>query len=164
MVRVRGIVFRRFRFCFWVNRDSKSRCELMNLNTNEKVGLTCAKECPVVSRCGMNEPSPAPTQIQSQFGPFPEGPYVTIEKSSKLVTIPRPSVPDYTPDQSTCPHQQSNLKLWHEGTTWGGNIPSVGQNVNVPPFSRILIDQTIIGGCYGTFEFGIDHRYTKRWD
>jgi G8 domain len=78
------------------------------------------------------------------LAPIPSGPYISVDKSSKLVTIPRPPRTGLSQTPLNCPHARSGLKRWHDPNTWGGSIPQQGQNVLIPANSKVLIDQTII--------------------
>jgi hypothetical protein len=80
---------------------------------------------------------------------LPPGPFVTVSTSSELVTIPRPETPNLSSIPSNCPHLDQNLKRWHDKATWpSGQIPSSGDNIQIPRNSRIVIDQTVVLSKY----------------
>jgi G8 domain len=76
--------------------------------------------------------------------PVPAAPYISVDKSSQLVTIPRPPSTDLSIRTSKCPHLTPGLKRWHDPSTWGGSIPARGQQVTIPGSSKVLIDQTVV--------------------
>jgi hypothetical protein len=78
-------------------------------------------------------PTPAPTQ---------EDYLVDAGANTELVQIPQPPQADLTPNtaRSLCPHDDPTLTDW---TTLFGTTFTVGQNINIPAGTRVLISKSI---------------------
>lgn len=78
---------------------------------------------------------------------YPPGPYIQVETSSKVVTIPRPPKPlalTLNIAATNCPHSQVGLKIWRLPNTWPNSIiPLSNADVILPENTKILIDRTI---------------------
>lgn len=87
--------------------------------------------------------SPAPPTTSINPSSYGSGPFVTLETSSELVTIPRPPQPA-SQAVSGCPHLELGLFSWHDPAMWGGAIPSAGQSVTLPAYSKVIVTEAVV--------------------
>lgn len=96
---------------------------------------------PVASPTRSPVESPTESPDTSTFGPFPSGPYITRASNSEVVTLPEPPIPLIELPHN-CPHQDSDALVWDDVSTFGGSLPTSGQDVTLPANSKVLIRQS----------------------
>ena len=90
--------------------------------------------------------SEAPSAVPTSDVDIPPGPYVTVQTSSERVLIPIPPIPDMisTPQERThCPHEESDLRDYHDPSLWGGSLPAKGEDFSIPENTRVVITRTL---------------------
>jgi hypothetical protein len=166
LILIRGRRGFRHRTCSWLAASpaNQRRCGAKNLYTRRPVHRSCPVECPNHSGCPVDSPTSAPTPPpietatnspegsptaapqETDYGPYPAGPYISVQQNSERITLPEPATVSLSIASNTdCPHTGADVVYWDDASTWGASgIPdTANQDVAVPSGSRVVIRSTI---------------------
>jgi hypothetical protein len=81
----------------------------------------------------------------------------TATRRATLPRMPSPTMEAVATQRTACPWKGTDLVLWHDPVTWGGSVPTRGENVILPAQKRVLVSSCSLDpGGYGkiTVPFG----------